>query len=227
MKRIFLFVIFFTAVALNAQTKVNVSNFDKVSAGGSLKVKLVLSDHQGVEYKMISGEASDLEIKVVSGQLRMNTGNSYFWKKRTKAEIVVYHTGLSGVKASAGSSVKSDDVLRAQNMEVGSSSGAYLDVIVDAKTLTADCSSGGTLNLRGKSQNASLEVSSGGSLDADAHKSMEAVARSSSGGSLSIQVTEGLNAHASSGGSIRYTGMTSTGKLESKTSSGGSVSRMK
>ena len=77
--------------------------------------------------------------------------------------------------------------------------------------------------LEGKVKSLEIEASSAGDIDAYRLESEKVYARTSSAGSAKVNVTKELEAHASSGGSIRYRG--NPVKTNTDSSSGGSVKK--
>ncbi len=221
--------VFFISLSLSiayGQTTRSVGNFNKVSASTNVKVKLIKADKQSVSFKMISGDEENLITKVKNNKLIIKIKSGMLsWSNKSKASVNVYYTELDEISASAGASIKSDELIYATEIDVDVSSGAVADLEIEAKKINADVSSGGRILLEGSAENGDFDVSSGANLDASDMECDNVSADASSGGSLKIHVNKKLNADASSGGSIRYKGSVEYTNTDSGWS--GQISRMK
>ena len=189
------------------QSTREVANFNKVSASASVKVKLIKSDVQKVEFKMTSGDEEHLITKVKNGKLFIKIKSGTFnWNNKSKASVKVYYTELNEIEASAGASIKAEELIHSSEMDVSVSSGAAADLEIETGSIDADVSSGGRLSLEGSAENGDFDVSSGAHLDALNMICDNVSADASSGAHLKVHVNKKLKADASSGGSIKYRG---------------------
>ena len=203
----FVFLLSLSISIAYSQSTRTVSHFEKVSASTNVKVKLIKSDAQKVEFKMTSGDEKSLVTEVKNKNLIIKIKSGMFnWNNKSKASVTVYYTELDEIKASAGATIKSDELIHSQEMDVDVSSGAVVDLEIKAENLDAEVSSGGRILLEGSADNGDFDVSSGAHLDASAMICDNVSADASSGGHLKIHVNKKLSADASSGGSIRYKG---------------------
>lgn len=203
----FVFVLSMSLSLVNGQSVRDVGNFDEVSASSNVSVKLIKSDKQKVEFKMTRGDEADFVAKVKNNRLILKVKSGILnYGNKSKAQVKVYYTDLYGVSASAGASIKSDDLINTSKMDVDVSSGARIDIEVETEKLSADASSGGRMSLEGSAKNGDFDVSSGANLDASDMICDNVTADASSGGDLQVHANKKLNADVSSGGSIRYSG---------------------
>ena len=222
----FVFLISVSLSVAYGQTTRTVGNFTKVSASTNVKVKLIKADEQRVEFKMTSGEEKSLITEVKNDKLIIKIKSGMLnWSSKAKASVKVYYTDLDEISASAGASIKSDELIYASDMDVDVSSGAVADLEVEAKTIEADVSSGGRILLEGSADKGDFDVSSGANLDASDMVCDIVTADASSGGNLKVHVNKKLTADASSGGSIRYKGTVEYANTDSGWS--GKIKRMK
>jgi hypothetical protein len=105
---------------------------------------------------------------------------------------------------------------------VSASSGSDLTIDVFYKNLKLDTSSGSDANLSGKVKYLTASSSSGSDLDARNLESVICNVSVSSGSDATVNVSEELEASASSGGDIDYYGNPSVKNIDE--SSGGDVS---
>lgn len=219
----FIFALFLT-VSLNAQTR-QIGNFTGLRVSASVSVKLVKADTPSIEYKMIKGNESSLITEVKGNNLIVKIKSKIGWNNNNaKAKVIVYYTELDDISVSAGATLKSDDPIRTDDMDIDVSSGSSADIEVIAETIDADASSGATLKLEGSATKAAFDAISGATINAKLMICDYVNADVSSGASISVHANKKLNADASSGGSIRYTGDADDTRIDKGWS--GQISRM-
>jgi hypothetical protein len=145
-----------------------------------------------------------------------------FWSK-VHVKVYVTYVNLEKISASSASSVFSDGVIKTSNIDIAVSSAANVEVSLDASSVMVDTSSAGEVVLEGKSPKLEVEVSSAGDVDAYKLECETVIANVSSGGEAKLSVSKDLEAHASSGGDIRYRGNPT--RTNTNSSSGGSVKK--
>ena len=151
----------------------------------------------------------------------MRDDNNFGRKRDIK--VYVTYVDLDKITASSASNVFSEGVIKCGSMEVHASSAANIEISLDATNVQVHVSSAGDVILEGKAKSIEAEASSAGEIDAYNLKTDTADASASSAGSIKLNVAQGLEAHSSSGGSIRYRGNPT--KTNTNSSSGGSVKR--
>ena len=214
----------FAIVFAQGQSR-DVQDFHSVHVSTSITAKLVKSNDTRVEYTMKKGDAKNLITEVKNGRLYVKTkSNKWGWGgNNTSANVTIYYTDLDEIKASAGCSVSSDNVISADEMEIDVSSGSSVRLEVEADEVEVDISSGSSLKLKGSAKRGDFEASSGSTLNAYKFVTQKANVEASSGSSVSIHVDDTLDASASSGASISYTGNVKNKNIDSGWS--GSISR--
>ncbi len=190
----------------------------KVSSGIDLFIKqgskvslTVEADENLHDYIMTEVEGNQLKIYV--------DGN--IWRAKAR-KVYLTVTDLEELKATSGSDVYSESVLKSKDLVVSTSSGADMNIEVDADNVKSSSSSGSDLKITGKSITHSTSATSGSSINAYGLESKDVTAKVSSGADIGVYAAESINARASSGGDIRYKG--NPEKVNKKTSSGGGVS---
>ena len=200
-----LIIALFLTISLGAQTR-QIGDFTGIKVSTSVSVKLVKADAPKIEYKMIKGDESSLITEVKGKNLIVKTKSKFGGYNNAQAKVIVYYTKLDDISVSAGASVKCDDPIRAQDMDIDVSSGSSADIEVIAKTIDAEASSGASLKLEGSAKKAEYDASRGSTINAKMMICDYVNADVSTGATIKAHVNKKLNAEASSGGSIRYTG---------------------
>ena len=193
----------------------------KVSTG----IELIIDQGSEVSLTVEADEnLHDIIItEVEDGKLKIYTEKN-IWKSASKKVYLTVNT-LEELKASSGSNIKTSNVLKVTNLNVGSSSGASVNLDINATNVISDSSSGSTMKIKGEASTHETEASSGSSINAYRLVSKNVTAKVSSGASISVYASENINGRASSGGSISFEG---DPKIVTKnSSSGGSISSRK
>ena len=196
----------------NDFTKVRVSSgIDLFIKQGNQVELTVEADENLHEYIMTEVEGDQLKIYI--------DGN--IWRAKAR-KVYLTVTDIEGLRATSGSDVVSDGVLRVKDFEVSTTSGADMRIEVEANHVSSSSSSGSDLIISGTTDTHDSSASSGSSVSAYGLESREVSARASSGADVEVYASESITAKASSGGDVRYKG--SPKKVSKKTSSGGGVS---
>ena len=212
-------------------TKVKVSTGIELIIDQGSEISLTVEADENL-HDIIITEVEDGKLKIYS--------EKNIWKSAAKKVYLTVNT-LEELKASSGSNVITSTILKATDLNIGSSSGARLAIEVIAVNLTSSTSSGASANIevnannvvsssssgsnmkiKGKTNIHETSASSGSSINANNLLSKNVTAKVSSGASISVHATESIDGKASSGGGISFEG--NPEKITRKTSSGGSIS---
>ena len=192
-----------TSTLIAQQQTRTLDDFHAVAVAGGITATLVKSNTTSIDIEMIKGDIDDLITKVEGGRLKVKFKSKMGWGNNNKANVTIHYTAFDEVDASAGSSIKSNDVVTASRLSVDASSGANINLEIESKMVKTDCSSGAHISLKGTAEEATYDVSSGATIELVANKS--------------------LKAEASSGGSIEYIGNPTNVDIDSGKYSGGTV----
>ncbi|MDD3722190.1 MAG: DUF2807 domain-containing protein [Lutibacter sp.] len=192
----------------------------------------IINVQQGINLYLTQGKQTDANVEadenimgLLITEVKNNELNIYFEKNvnRAKARNVYLTTeNISKINTSSGASVKSENTIQTETLELDSSSGSSMKIHANAHEIKSESSSGSTITIFGKCKIFSANASSGSSIYANELKSDDAITKVSSGANIDVNVTGKLTAKASSGGTIDYEG--NPAYVDKKTSSGGSVS---
>jgi len=199
----------------------NLSSFDELSASSGVNVYLF----QGEEEKVIVETDENLQ-EYVKTKVEGNTLHCYIdcsIKKSNKLNVYVNYRQLKKIKASSGADVYGETVLKAGKLLVNVSSGADVKLETEADFLEGEASSGADLVLKGKANTFYGNASSGADIKADDLKVDDCKLNASSAGDIRVHVNNKIDASASSGADISYSGNPSF--VEVNRSSGGDIRR--
>lgn len=202
-----------------------VSSYDGVKVSTGIEVYIRQGSSQSVTVEADEDDIEDLMTEVKGGILNIyfeNKSSFWNWDQRS-GKVFVTVTEIKLITSSSGSDVIGETVLVSDYLEVESSSGSDLKLHVKVKTLKAESSSGSDMELSGEAEFFEASSSSGSDLEAIDLTARKAKLRASSGSDLSANVTEDIEADASSGSDITYSGRPQYVNIDE--SSGGDVSR--
>lgn len=189
----------------------------KVSSGIDLYIK------QGDEVSLTVEADENLHdyiITEVQGDMLKIYVDGNIWRAKAR-KVYLTVTSIEELRATSGSDVYSQGVIKARDLDVSTSSGADMRIEVDADNVTSSSTSGSDLRISGTTNTHSTSATSGSSVHAYGLESKDVTARVSSGADISVYASESIEARASSGGDIRYKG--NPEKVNKKSSSGGGI----
>lgn len=212
--------VLFSALAQESEVR-SVGSFTGVKVGEAIDVYLKKGDKESVKVEITGARLSDVLTEISGSYLKVHMRDGSYRNRNVK--VFVTYVSLEKIHASSASNVFSEGTIRSNSMDISVSSAATVELTIETGFASIDASSAGDMVLEGKAKELALEVSSAGEVDAYGLDSEIVRANASSAGSAKVSVSKELNAHASSGGSIRFRGAPS--KTNTDSSSGGSVKK--
>ncbi|MDA3891033.1 MAG: DUF2807 domain-containing protein [Salinivirgaceae bacterium] len=224
LKIIAVFIAFSLTTQIFAQEKTerrNVTGFSGVDVSEGIKVELTYGEKEFVEVTAdeeyidrivtkLNGEELDIYVKG-------NNWNS--WNKNILVKVTA--TKINKIKVSSGANVVSQNLIESEALKMSLNSGAHMKIAFKAPKASCEASSGANATLKGSAKVFKADASSGAGINASEVKAVSVNADVSSGAHISVHAEEEIEADASSGGSIKYTG--SPKMVDVDKSSGGSV----
>jgi hypothetical protein len=200
----------------------SIGSFSGVKAAEGINVYLKKGSKESVRVEVTGTKLENIVTEVSGSYLKvhMRDGN---YRGNVNAKVYVTYVKIDKLSASSAGSIFSEETLETDDLEISASSAGSIDIHLNARSLQASSSSAGEIELQGKARSLQIEASSAGQIDAYDLQSQKVVAEASTAGSIKLTVSEEFNAHASSGGNIRYRGNPS--KSNTNSSSGGSVKK--
>ncbi len=196
------------------------SDFTAIEVSNGINVHLTMSKETSLSVEADENLHDIIKTEVEDGVLHIYTEKN-IW--RAKARKVYLSTStINRIKATSGLGVFSENTITADDFDVNTSSGANVKLMLNVANLDCDTSSGANASLKGVSAHFVANSSSGSNLKARDLTSKTCNADVSSGANISVNVSEQLDANASSGGNIQFSG--SPKVVNKNSSSGGSIS---
>lgn len=199
----------------------NVTNFSGIDVSEGIKVELTYGNKEFVEVSAdkeyidkvmteLNGDELDIYIK----------GNNWKgWKKHILVKVTA--KTIKSIDVSSGASLTTQNLLESETLKMSASSGANMKVAFKAPNVKCSASSGASASLKGAAKFLNTQASSGAGIDAMDVVAMQVNADVSSGAHIKVHAEKELEADASSGGSLKYSGNPKMVDIDK--SSGGSV----
>ncbi len=196
-----------------------VGDFDEIKVSRGMNVYITQSSSSKVVVKADENLLDIIETRVEGNTLNVTSKQNI--RRATSKKVYISVSDLSKITATAGSNVFSESELQWKNLELKCTAGSNMKLEVKARELKVSTSSGSNIKLEGKADKFVGKATSGSNLKAGELTTEKCEVRVSSGANIWISAKDNLNAHASSGGNIFYSGRPETTDIEK--SSGGNV----
>lgn len=195
--------------------------FTKIESNSGIDVMVEQSETVEVEVEADDNIVKHITTKVENGVLVISCDESI--DSATSMIVRVKMPEISGLEATSGSSIKTNSTLKGTTIAVKSSSGSEITAALEYETVTSESSSGSSLSLSGKALKLTTDSSSGSEINAGGLIANDIISEASSGSSTDVHPLVSLNAKASSGSSVDYSGTPKT--VTEEETSGGDVSK--
>jgi citrate lyase gamma subunit len=174
----------------------------KVSSGINVYLK------QGNEVS-VTVEADENLHEYILTEVRngvLNVYSEYNIRDAEKKRVYVTMKEIKSIRTTSAGDVIGESPITSDNLELSASSAGDIKLEVKSNDLDVDISSSGDITLRGEADMLRADLSSAGDLNAFELQTREANISVSSAGDADVNVSERINARASSAGDINYKG---------------------
>ena len=196
-------------------------DFTAISANTGLDVYLTQGDTESIKVQADENLQDIIITEVKDGVLKIYTEENISYASTKK--VMVSFTSIDKISASSGSDVISTATIKADKLEVYTSSGSDAKLDVDVEHLVCDSSSGSDIKISGTTNTLRAEASSGSDIKAANLKATTTMAKASSGADITVNTSKELTASANSGGDIKYYG--NPEKVEKNDGPSGSIKK--
>lgn len=199
----------------------NLKSFNEISVGEAIHVNLIRGSNEKAEVIANGIDLDDVLTEVSGNRLRIHLdGNNY---RNIDVQINLTYRELKEIGISSAARLVAEEAISAESLEIDVSSAGGGVIKLNTAKVEIGISSAGNLELSGKTDYLEVDVSSAGDLDAYDLECQEAEVAVSSGGSANVNISNRIDARASSGGTIRYKG--DPEKVFVNSNSGGSIKK--
>lgn len=207
-----------SALAQKEEVRI-LKSFESIHAYKGINVILESGDSSMVKIMIENGELEDVLTDVESHTLKIRMQTKIY--KDVAVTAIVTYTKLNEIVAGTGAEVTSDEILYSNKLELICNTGSSIQLRVESRSLDLNASEGSSMEISGSTEILNAKANGGSNVDASQLNSEDAWAKASSGAEIDINVTENLDANASLGGSINFSG--NPKKTEFKTTLGGNI----
>lgn len=206
------------AFAQNGTTR-KLDKFTSISVSEGIEVNLIQGSSHQAKITARNIDLDEILTEVSGSTLKVHLdGNNH---NNVNVSIDVTFVSLVSVKASSAADVNSNSVIEADEFKIKASSAADVNLKLKVKSLDVEASSAADVEVSGFANSQTVDISSASDYKAFDLKSKTADVSASSAADAKVNVSENLDASASSGGSVKYKG--NPEKLREHSSSGGDV----
>ncbi|MEO6584120.1 MAG: head GIN domain-containing protein [Ferruginibacter sp.] len=198
----------------------NTGTFNSLKVSGDFLVEVVKGP-TAVKIDADDNLIRSITTEVDNGLLTIRSKDQSI--RNANFKVFITTPEMQDIQVSASATVNvNDNFINTGEIELESSSAGKITAPVDCPNIKAEASSGSNINISGRTRDLKVSASSGSSINARNLMAEDTKVNVSSGADADVHASVHLNASASSGGSIHYTG---NAKVQKSVSSGGSVSQ--
>lgn len=182
----------------------NVSGFHGIDVGGAYKVVLIKSNEEKIVLEVDDNLLPYIKTKVFGGILEIDNDKDFRNPKQLK--VTIYFKSIDEIDLSGAASLTSDDVLKAESIQIDASGASYIELKLDTERLEGDFSGASKIALRGRARNVEIECSGATVYNALDLETENCEIDSSGAAVARIWATGNLGLEASGASSVRYKG---------------------
>lgn len=197
----------------------DVEEFDRIKVSRGMEVYIIQDSLQKVVVEADENLLDVIETKIEGTTLLVTVTENIRESKSKKVYISV--NNLREISAIAGSVVKTTDTLRTNELKVSAVAGSNQKLDVVTGSLSVNAVAGSEISLNGSSEIFNSKAVAGSIIKAKNFTSGKCNVRVNSGSNIWICVEKEMDASASSGGNVYYTGNPVI--IASKHTSGGNI----
>jgi len=195
------------------------SDFESIAVSNGIDVYLTMGNSTSLTIEADENLHDIIETEVDNGVLRIYADKNIWSAKRKRVYLTAQ--SINEIKTTSGAEVRTENTLKTDELRVAVTSGADVRLTVDVDQLRCTTTSGSDARLEGRANHFVARSTSGSDLKASGLEAKTCEARVTSGADISVNVSEELDASATSGGDIRYSG--NPKKIRKNSNSGGDV----
>jgi putative autotransporter adhesin-like protein len=171
---------------------------------------------QGIDVYLTSNNATNLTVEadeniidLLKTEVNNGTLKIYFEKnvwRATSRKVYLSVPTLNSIVATSGASVKFENTLKADKLSLRATSGADIYAHLVVTDLNSATTSGADIKISGSAKNFEASATSGSDIKAANLKADFVTARVTRGADIRVYALKEINAKATSGGDIKYSG---------------------
>lgn len=180
------------------------ASFHSIKATEGLDVYLTQGNSESIKVQADENLHDIILTEVKDGVLYIHTEENISHSSAQK--VMVEFDDIEKITSTSGSDVYSTNTIKADKLELKSTSGSDMELEINANSVICKSTSGSDLILSGTTDRFSAESTSGSDIKASKLKAKVVDAKATSGSDITLYSSEELTAKATSGGDITYYG---------------------
>ncbi len=195
------------------------SDFVKIDASQGMEVYLTMGDKVSLSVEADENLHDLIITEVKDGTLHIHTKKN-IWSSKSR-KVYVTASSINEISVSSGAEVISENTINSDDLKIRATSGSDVRLQLNVANLNCNTTSGANARLVGKASSFTAESTSGSDIKAQELETETCNVKVTSGADIYVNVTESLDANATSGGDIKYIG--NPKKVQKNVSSSGSI----
>jgi len=180
-----------------------IDDFTEVSASEGIEVFVSQSNDFEISVEADENVIDLIGTDIKNGKLKIHAIENI---GRATKKVYVSLPNVSALHGSSGAHLTTENVIKADRLEIDGTSGTLMDIDLEAEEVEIDAGSGANLDISGTANKTYVDGGSGANINAKKLMTKRCNAEASSGSNVRINVSDELTADASSGGNITYSG---------------------
>ncbi len=181
-----------------------VSGFHGIDIGGAYEVILIKAAQEKIVLEVDDNLLPYITTKVFGGILEIENDKDF--RNTTKLKVTIYFKMIDEIELSGAASLFSEDVLKAESIEIDASGASDINLKLDTDRLEADFSGASKVELSGRAGNVEIDASGATVYNAIELETENCEIDASGAAVARIWVTGKLGLEASGASSVRYKG---------------------
>jgi len=184
--------------------KRDVSGFTELEVSGAFEVYITQGSTEGLVVEADQNLMELIVTEVRGDKLLIYTEKGI----RDAEEMSIYldYVNLEEIDVSGAVEIKTENRMKVDNLEIGASGAAELEMSIEAETIDGDFSGASEIEFSGYADELRMDLSGASDLDAKELETKVTKLDISGAGSASVFATEELHVDASGASSVRYKG---------------------
>ncbi|MDN5290517.1 head GIN domain-containing protein [Anaerophaga thermohalophila] len=196
----------------------NLKEFNKLKVARGINVTLIKGEKPQAEINIVNAPTSDVIIENDQNELTVKMRTRVY--QDVSVQVYLTYTDLRAISVGSGGNIDGNDVLTGKVLQLDAGLDGVIQLKLDVDALEASVSAA-RITLEGYAETVEVKASTGGKFQGQSLECKKAYVSANTGGIVTVNVSELLDAKASTGGTVEY--LNEPEKIEVKESFGGSV----
>jgi len=184
----------------------NVSEYDKISVGGSFDVVLISGKEGELVIEIESNLLEYLVTEVEDDKLKIKWKKGVNIRNSKKVLVTVPFKDIDGVSLAGSGDIFSKDVILAETFKTSIAGSGDIKLAVKAQEVISKVSGSGDIELKGRTDLYTCSVTGSGDTKAYELKAIDVIAKITGSGTIKVDVSNNLKVRITGSGDLYYSG---------------------